>query len=335
MARSVGAPDGGKAAASVVATRSAVELDNLDRALIERLRLDGREGNRSLGEQLGVNEVTVAARLRRLAESGVVRVVAITDIRLFGHREFAFALVNVGGRAIRDVAADLAKLPEAISVTVCTGRFDIIVPILGRDRLHIAELFGLVLPKIKGVRAVHGSLALDVLKYESKWALFSADAGTTPKAQPSDTIDQTDLDIIASLQVNARRSNRQIAADLGVSEGTVRGRIRRMQNDRVFRIQAVSDLVVSGLGAHAYVGIKAVAGKVTALAKALVQRDDIAQITRVLDRHDLIVVLIAPDRSSLISAIHDEIALLPSAHTVEAFDSVDTLKHTYLWTWIV
>lgn len=331
MARSASGPP---AAAPALAPLN-IELDDLDRALIERLRVDGREGNRSLGAILKVNEVTVAARLRRLEESGVMRVVAITDIQLFGHREFAFAMIGVGGRSVYEVAADLAKLPEAISVTVCTGRFDIIVPILGRDHLHMADLFGNVLPKIKGVRSIHGMIALDVLKYESKWSLFGVDPGTTPKAQPSDTVDDTDLAIIAALQVNARRSNRQIAAHLKVSEGTVRGRIKRMQNDRVFRIQAVSDIMVSGLAAHAFVGLQAAPGKIDSLAKALAKRDDIAQITRVLDGVDLVAVLISPDRQSVVAAVHNDIALLPGVHSVEIFDSVRTLKHTYLWTWIV
>ena len=264
-----------------------------------------------------------------------MRVVAITDIQLFGHREFAFAMINVGGRSVYDVSADLAGLPEAIAVTVCTGRFDVIVPLLGRDRRHIAELFGTVIPKIRGVRSVHGCMALDVLKYDSRWSLLGVDSGATPNAQPSDTVDELDLDIIASLQQNARRSNRQIAADLGVSEGTVRGRIKRMMTNRVFRIQAVSDIIVSGLSAHAYVGIRAARGKAAAVAKALAQRDDVAQITRVLDGFELIAVLIGPDRQALLSAIHCEIALLSGVDSVETFDSARSVKHTYLWTWIV
>ena len=176
MAKSASGTGGQKAPSVPAVTQLALELDELDRALFEHLLIDGRESNRSLGAKLNVNEVTIAARLRRLEESGVMRVVAITDIRLFGHREFAFAMINVGGRSVYEVAADLAKLPESISVTVSTGRFDIIVSILGRDRLHIAELFGTVLPKIKGVRSIHASMALDVLKYESKWTLFGADS---------------------------------------------------------------------------------------------------------------------------------------------------------------
>lgn len=334
MAKSENAT-GGEKGASVPTVSAALELDDLDRALIDRLRVDGREGNRSLGAKLKVGEVTVAARLRRLEEAGVMRVVAITDIQLFGHREFAFAMLNVGGRSVHEVAAGLAKLPETIGVTVCTGRFDIIAPVLGRDRMHIAELFGSVLPKVKGVSSIHGSMALDVLKHDSRWSLFDADAGTTPNAQPSDTVDELDLEIIASLQTNARRSNRQIAADLNVSEGTVRGRIKRMLNDRVFRIQAVSDIVVSGWQAHAFVGIRAANGKVDAVAKALAERGDVAQITRILGDFELLAVVMGADRPSLIAAIHDELALLAGVQSVEIFEGVHSVKHTYLWTWIV
>ena len=312
-----------------------VELDDLDRALIENLRRDGRAGNRTLANLLDVNEVTVAARLRRLEVANVMRVVAITDIRLFGHREFAFAMINVVGRSAFAVAEDLAKLPEAIAVTICTGRYDIVVALLGRDRLHIAELFGRTVPKVKGVGGVHGSMALDVLKYESKWSLFNVNPGTTPQAQPSETVDEMDLAIIGLLHQNARRSNRQIAADLRVSEGTVRGRIKRMLADRVFRIQAVTDIVVSGLGAHAFIGVKAALGKVDTVAKALTAHGSVAQVTRVLDDFDLIAVLIAPDRRSLAAVMMDEIALLPGVQRTETFDTVSTVKHTYAWTWIV
>jgi DNA-binding Lrp family transcriptional regulator len=312
-----------------------IELDDLDEALIEKLRQDGRAGNRFLAAQLSVNEVTIAARLRRMEEANVMRVVAITDIRLFGHREFAFAMIEVVGRSVHAVAADLAKLQESIAVTICTGRFDIIVGILGRDRLHLAELFDRVLPKIKGVSEIHGSVALDILKYDSKWALFGVDPGTTPQAQANEHIDQMDLSIIALLQQNARRSNRQIAAELGVSEGTVRVRIKRMLAERVFRIQAVSDIVVSGVGAHAYILVKANAGKVNAVANALAQRDDVAQITRVLDRFDLVAVLHSSDRASLINSILDDIALIPGVKRTETLDGVASLKHTYAWTWIV
>ena len=39
---------------------------------------------------------------------------------------------------------------------------------------------------------------------------------------------ELDKQIVAQLSRDARRSNGQIAADLGVTEGTVRARIKRM-----------------------------------------------------------------------------------------------------------
>ena len=81
--------------------------------------------------------------------------------------------------------------------------------------------------------------------------------------------------------------------------------------DRVFRIQAVSDVVAFGFGAHAFVGIKTVPGAVDEVAAALVRRDDVSQLTRVLNGFDLVGVVIAPDHGSLVSAVFDEIALLP------------------------
>ncbi|ORA11417.1 Lrp/AsnC family transcriptional regulator [Mycobacterium arosiense] len=310
------------------------ELDDLDRALIERLRRDGRESNRSLATRLNVNEVTVAARLRRLEETGLMKVVAITDIRLFGHRDLAFAMINVAGRPIDEVARELAEIPEAVSVTVCTGRFDIIVPLLARDPRHTAELFDSVLKGVDGVESAHGIVALDVLKYDSKWSLF-VDPGTTPQAQPSETVDDVDLAIIAMLQRNARRSNRNIAAELKVSEGTVRSRIKRMLGDRVFRIQAITDIAASGVGAHAFLGIRTAPHAADGVAAALAKRDDVGQVTRVLDHFDLIAVIFGTDHRALAGAVIREIALLPGVARAEMFDGYNTLKHTYAWTWIV
>lgn len=311
------------------------ELTDLDRALIDRLRHDGREGSRSLANRLGVNEVTVAARLRRLEEADIMRVVAVTDIRLFGHREFAFAMFRITGRSIHDVAADVAKLPETVAVTITAGAFDIIVPVLCRDRHHLSQMFGTVLPSIDGVDRVHGSMALDVLKYDSKWAAFRADPGAAPEAQPSDTVDETDLDIIRILQRNARRSNRNIAGELGVSEGTIRSRIKRMLADRVFRIQAVCDVVAFGYGAHAFITITTHPGMVDDVAATLAERDDVSQLTRVLDDFDLIALVIGPDHDSLMATVLDEIAQLHGICRTETLYGCLSTKHTYAWTWIV
>ncbi|MFX0578488.1 Lrp/AsnC family transcriptional regulator [Nocardia nepalensis] len=318
-----------------VAGRGPGVLDDVDRALVERLRHDGRETNRSLAQALGISEVTVAARLRRMEQNAIMRVVAVTDMQVFGHREFAFAFFTVAKRSALEVGAELAKLPEVIAVTISTGRYDLIAPLLGRDQKHLAELFGSTLAGIAGVDEVRGLLALDVLKFDSRWALLAADSGTTPEAQPSETVDELDLSVIRLLQIDARRSNRSIAAELGVSEGTIRARVKRLISDRVIRIQAISDVYAFGIGAHAYVGIVADGGAADDLGRRLAARDDVVQLSRTLGEFDFVAVLIGNDRAGLASALINEIAVLPGLRRTETFETYTSTKHTYEWSWIV
>ncbi|UGT55096.1 Lrp/AsnC family transcriptional regulator [Nocardia asteroides] len=310
-------------------------LDDLDRALVRRLRVDGRESNRSLATALEIGEVNVAGRLRRMAEANIMRIVAVADIQLFGHREFAFALISVSGRPAFDVAEDVARIPEVQSATVCTGQCDIIATVLGRDLRHVGSLFDHALRRVEGVAAVQGSITLDVVKFDSTWAMLSASGGPAPEAGRTQRADATDLAIIGLLQLDARRSNRGIATELNISEGTVRRRIKQMQADRIFRIQAVSDAGSFGIAAYAFVGISTIAGAVTPVSRALMHRADVAQVFHVLGDFDIMALITGTERESLMTAILDEIATLHGVRRIAIFDAHSSPKHNYAWAWLV
>ena len=123
---------------------------------------------------------------------------------------------------------------------------DLVLSVLARDRDHLAELVGTSVPGVAGVDSVRWELALDILKYSSEWATLGVEDLPTEPWAASDAIDDLDLRVIRLLQQDARSSNRRIAAELGVSEGTIRSRIRRMEEERIIRIQAISDVRASG-----------------------------------------------------------------------------------------
>ena len=54
-------------------------------------------------------------------------------------------------------------------------------------------------------------------------------------------LDDLDRQLIDILARDARVSNRKIAGDLGVTEGTVRGRIKRLQQDKLISFTAITD----------------------------------------------------------------------------------------------
>jgi DNA-binding Lrp family transcriptional regulator len=312
------------------------QIDDLDRALVERLRHDGRESNRSLAAALGVNEATVASRLRRLEANLIMRVVALTDFEAFGHGYLVFVMLHVKSRSLASVGEELATLPEVISVTVVTGRYDIIVAVLARDREHLSEVVGVKIPAVAGVDRFRCELAIDVLRFESMWALLQTPpTPVEPWTAPEDIVDELDVSMITLLQRDARASNRRIAHELGVSEGTIRSRIRRLEDERLIRIQAVSDVVAFGLRAHAHVGIQVAGGQVAKVADSLLACEEVAVVARTIGEFDFLAIIPAQDREALMSVILDQISTIKGVDHTETFESWRTLKHAYTWARLV
>ena len=322
----------GQSAPAPSKSRARHALDDLDRAIVERLRADGRESSRSLAAALDVGKATVAQRLRLLEQHGVIRVVAVRDLFAFGHQFLAFAMIRVADASITGVAHRVAELPDAIGVTVRTGGYDVMASLLARDLAHLSELTSTVLPAIEGVAEVHGELVTEVVKYESHWALLSGPPpGDIPDPAQPGLRDELDLSIIRLLNDDARRSNRGIAARLGTSEGTVRARIRRLHDDRVIRIQAISDVRAFGIGANAIVGIQTRNGRVAAATAMLAGLPEVSMLTRTFGRHDLIAMILGPDQGAVARLVLGTIAEHEAVRRVDTFSSWGSLKNGYAW----
>jgi Lrp/AsnC family transcriptional regulator for asnA, asnC and gidA len=118
-------------------------------------------------------------------------------------------------------------------------------------------------------------------------------------------------------------------------EGTIRARIRRLEEERLIRIQAVSDVVAFGLRAHAHVGIQVAGGEVAKVASSLLACKDIAVLTRTIGEFDFLAIVPAPDREALMTVILDEISTIKGVKHTETFESWRTLKHAYTWARLV
>jgi DNA-binding Lrp family transcriptional regulator len=71
------------------------------------------------------------------------------------------------------------------------------------------------------------------------------------------TLDRTDCDIVAHLQKNARLSNKELAAAVGVAPSTCLERVRRLSDDGVLRgYHAEVDAAAVGVGLQALVAIR-------------------------------------------------------------------------------
>jgi Lrp/AsnC family transcriptional regulator for asnA, asnC and gidA len=273
----------------------------------------------------------VAARLRRLAAADVMRVVAVLDTEAFGYAYLAFGMIDVVGRSATDVAADLAKIPELVSVNVVTGRCDLFVRMLARDRAELAHIVGEKLAGVAGVRRVSCDVVVDIPRASPSRFGLLGEGGPPPVSLPP-TLDEVDGHIIELLRVDARTSNRQIAASLGVSEGTVRNRVRRLQEEKFIRIQAVCDYEAFGRGIGALIGVNVQAGRVAEVQDALVAFGESQNVFRTVGSFDFVVIIFSTSQEHYIQTLHDQLARLPGVGMLSAFRIDIATKHVYAWT---
>jgi len=137
-------------------------LDDIDKAIINELQVDGRMAFSQLGPKVGLSQAAVRQRVNRLTERGVIQIVAVTDPLSLGLTTQAMVGVTVSGD-VRQVAAAIGAMEEAEYVLVTTGRYDVLAEVLCKNN---ESLLNLVNDKILGLSGVTGTEVFSILRME-------------------------------------------------------------------------------------------------------------------------------------------------------------------------
>jgi Lrp/AsnC family transcriptional regulator for asnA, asnC and gidA len=141
----------------------------------------------------------------------------------------------------------------------------------------------------------------------------------------SQRLDSLDLSIIEVLERNGRTSNRSISRELGVSEGTVRSRIRRLQEEGLLRIIAVRNISAGGY-VSAHLGILVEAGRLREVAEAVAALPEAVFTAIAVGHYDVVAMLLAEGRGAVAAVVNDRIATLPGVRRVESTEAVASVK---------
>ena len=152
------------------------------------------------------------------------------------------------------------------------------------------------------------------------------------KPDPAAAIDGLNRDIIVMLQEDGRRPFATIARKLGVSEGTVRARVRQMRNDKLLRFIAVVNPVALGYSSWAMMGIKLAPG-VAPERIAAYFRDcsETVYVMRVAARFDLLVEVVCEDPDELKHFLDEHCYSLPEIASVEPMIGLGLYKSLLKW----
>ncbi len=139
-------------------------------------------------------------------------------------------------------------------------------------------------------------------------------------------IDQTDRAIISLLQDDARQSNAAIARVIGVSEATIRRRIKLMVDDGIVAIQAIPNPTKFGLNTSAMIGIDVQPDQLDFVASALNERDEVGFLGISTGRYDLLVWVLVKTLDDLREFLEGFLAKVHGVRKTETLVLLDVKK---------
>ena len=143
--------------------------------------------------------------------------------------------------------------------------------------------------------------------------------------------DATDERIIELLRADGRLSYRAIASELGVTEATVRSRVRRLEQSNAMRVVAVTDFQAAGYELLLAVGIQVSDRSPAEVADALAELPEVFSINLMIGTYDIEVLAVAKDQSALSELLYQRIAGLPGVKRVEPSLAMNVLKNQPHW----
>ncbi|MEE9383834.1 MAG: Lrp/AsnC family transcriptional regulator [Nannocystaceae bacterium] len=142
-----------------------VELDAIDRRILEVLQADAKVSNLELADRVGLSATPCSRRVKRLEESGLIR----GHVTLLDPLALKLNLTAYVGIAMDRHTPDrfetferaVSSWPEVLECSIITGQAsDFLLKVVVRDMRHYEQFLLGQLTRLEGVTGVHSSFVL-------------------------------------------------------------------------------------------------------------------------------------------------------------------------------
>ena len=144
-------------------------------------------------------------------------------------------------------------------------------------------------------------------------------------------LDEIDRRLIAALHRDARQSHQSIASELGVSEGTIRARWKRLEADGVVRVTTMQNIDAIGDSAFAYLWITCDRARHRDVGLALSEEPLIGFVASILGRADLLAIVYQSGPAELVEFVDDVVKQLPGVIDVRTEPILQLVKNDPRW----
>lgn len=142
-------------------------------------------------------------------------------------------------------------------------------------------------------------------------------------------MDVLDSKIISILQLDGRASNAWIAREVGVSEGTVRRRVKRLIDEEFIQVVAMPNPGKLGFRTEVLIGLEVEPGKVDHVAGCVTDLDEVGWVSITTGAYDLFAWVTLESSEALVSFLLTKIGTIVGVCRMESFVNLQVKKRTF------
>ncbi|MGB9733913.1 MAG: Lrp/AsnC family transcriptional regulator [Conexivisphaera sp.] len=118
---------------------STLDLDEIDLKILSELSENSRRSSREISRRLGLSVGTVASRIERMKEMGIIKRFTVDlDYEKLGYDITVVVDVYISKGNVVDVEREIASIPGVMAVYDVTGDFDAVVLARFRNRADLS-----------------------------------------------------------------------------------------------------------------------------------------------------------------------------------------------------
>jgi Lrp/AsnC family transcriptional regulator, regulator for asnA, asnC and gidA len=133
------------------------------------------------------------------------------------------------------------------------------------------------------------------------------------------SIDEIDQSIIEALQLDGRRPFTKLAAELGISEASVRQRVANLINTQVMQIVAITNPIKLGFSLASMIGIRVSGDRLLQVAEEISAFDEVIYLIITTGSFDLLAEVVCRDNDHLLTFLTEKLYKVQGVQQAETY----------------